>query len=198
MYTLIVDTEKAHLRIEVEKYLSREAAIFSMLDIESLIQLSSLIKDTLRVGGRVFVAGNGGSAATADHFAVDLGVGSLLRGKNFIEAISLSANSSILTALGNDTSFESIFSKQLDSHKPTSKDLVIVISASGNSPNIVRLLECAKSLGVKSFAFTGFDGGKAKEIADFCLHIPTEIGEYGIVEDLHLVVCHVVAEVIRN
>jgi len=150
-------------------------------------------------GGRVFIAGNGGSAATAEHFAVDLGVGSHIRSaKNVINAISLSSNSAVLTALGNDVSIDSIFSKQLEVMNPDIRDLVFVISASGNSPNIVQLLEVARNLKVTTCALTGFDGGRARELVDISIHVRTLVGEYGIVEDIHLAICHAITEILRK
>ena len=147
----------------------------------------------------MFIAGNGGSAATAERFSVDLGVGSHIRNsKNVVNAISLSSNTSVLTALSNDISFEMVFAKNLETMKPKKGDVVIVISASGNSPNIIALLDCAKKFQIKSCAFTGFDGGTAKKIADISIHVPTEFGEYGIVEDLHLSICHAIAESLRQ
>jgi len=180
-------------------YFDRESSIASYIDFRQIACLIGEIDTIVKSRGVVYIAGNGGSAATADHFAVDLGVGAHTRKKErVVNAISLSSNSAILTALGNDVSFENIFSMQLEIHNPGSADLVIVISASGDSPNILRLLETAKRYGVKTCAITGFDGGKAKSIVDISIHVPTNIGEYGIAEDLHLAICHAVAEALRK
>jgi len=180
-------------------YFDREATVASQIDLRQVVNLIGELHVVAKGKGRVYIAGNGGSAATADHFAVDLGVGAHIRKKaRVINAMSLSSNNAILTALGNDVSFDNIFSKQLEVHYPNQADLVIVISASGNSSNILRLLEAAKRYGVKTCAITGFDGGAAKSIVDLSIHVPTNIGEYGIVEDLHLAICHAVAEALRQ
>jgi D-sedoheptulose 7-phosphate isomerase len=180
-------------------YFNRESSVASHIDFRQIACLIGEIDAIVKTRGVVYLAGNGGSAATAEHFAVDLGVGAHIRKKKkVVNAISLSSNSAILTALGNDVSFEDIFSMQLEIHNPGSADLVIVISASGDSPNILRLLETAKKYGVKTCAITGFEGGKAKNIADVSIHVPTNFGEYGIVEDLHLAICHAVAEALRK
>ena len=183
----------------LKSYFNRNVSVASQIDLHQVASLIGELRTLAESKGIVYIAGNGGSAATADHFAVDLGVGAHIRKRErVINAISLSSNSAILTALGNDVSFDNIFSKQLEVHNPEFADLVIAISASGNSTNILRLLETAKRYGVKTCAITGFEGGAAKSIVDISIHVPTNIGEYGIVEDLHLAICHAVAEALRQ
>lgn len=183
----------------LKSYFTREALLASKMNFVHIGNLVEKLEVTRARGGRVFIAGNGGSAATAEHFAVDLGVGAHIRAKNrYIDAIALVSNTAILTAIGNDVDFEFVYSKQLEVNKPSKNDFVICISASGNSPNIIRLLETAKKLGVTSCAITGFDGGIAKSLSDISVHIETEVGEYGIVEDLHLSICHAITEVLRK
>lgn len=136
----------------------------------------------------VFLCGNGGSAANANHFATDLLFG---LGKNpgpIWKVISLSANTSLLTCLGNDTGYENIFSKQLEAAGQAG-DLLIAYSGSGNSPNVIRALETARIIGITSLALLGFDGGKAKALADLCLHFP--VSDMQIVEDLHMIASHI-------
>lgn len=192
-------TEKYNFGAFTRNYLDKESKIAREINLSPVEDLINELIFCSNQGRRVFIAGNGGSAATADHFAVDLGVGSHIRnGRNIVSAISLSSNASIVTALGNDISFESVFAKHFEVMKPEKGDLVVVISASGNSPNIIKLLETAKQFQVKTCAFTGFDGGKAKKIVDISIHVPTETGEYGIVEDLHLSICHSIAESMRR
>lgn len=191
-------TEKYDFGVLARNYLDKESKIAREIDLSPVKELIIDLIFCSNLGRRVFIAGNGGSAATAEHFSVDLGVGSHIRdARNVVNAISLSSNASIITALGNDISFESVFAKHFEVMKPEQGDLVVVISASGNSPNIIKLLETAKQFQIKTFAFTGFDGGKAKKIADISIHVPTETGEYGIVEDLHLSICHFIAESVR-
>lgn len=183
----------------LKDYFAREALVASRIDLGQINRLIKELHSNVAGKRRVYVAGNGGSAATADHFVADLGVGAHVRNKErIVDAISLTSNSSVLTALGNDVSFDSIFSKQLQIHQPRAGDIVIAISASGNSPNIIKLLEISKSYNVLTCALTGFDGGIAKSISDISVHVPTEKWEYGIVEDIHLAICHVVAEALRR
>lgn len=183
----------------LNSYFARESFLASQIDVNQIEVLVQKLANTTSNKGRVFIAGNGGSAATAEHFAADLGFGTHIRAMHkAVDAISLTANAAVLTAIGNDMDFELVFSKQFEIHCPTSRDFVIVISASGNSPNILRLLEIAKSLEVMSCAITGFDGGAAKTIADISIHVPSEKGEYGIVEDLHLAICHAISESLRK
>lgn len=138
-------------------------------------------------GATVFLAGNGGSAANANHLANDLIYGASSGGKGSFRVHALSANASVLTCLGNDTGYENVFSKQLEAlAKPG--DLLLVFSGSGNSPNILRVLEAARRLQVRSVSFLGFDGGKAKTLSDLALHFP--IDDMQVVEDLHMVAGH--------
>jgi len=143
----------------------------------------------------VFIAGNGGSATTASHMATDLGVGSLRR-NNPIRCISLVENTGVLTATSNDLDFSSIFSQQLKL-LGKSGDILICFSASGNSKNLIDAIGTAKLLGINTVGITGFDGGQVKRICDHSVHIPTELGSYGIVEDLHSTVSHLLTELIR-
>ena len=135
----------------------------------------------------IFLAGNGGSAANANHLATDLIYGANAKGKGALRVHSLSSNSSVLTCLGNDTGYENVFAKQLEALARPG-DLLLLFSGSGNSPNILRALEAARRLRVHSVSFLGFDGGKAKALSDLALHFP--IDDMQVVEDLHMIVGH--------
>ena len=169
-------------------YTKRINMAFSKIDQNSIDKVLSVLNQSFESGARIWIAGNGGSAATASHFATDLS-----RCKNSkyetIKGISLCDNSGLITAISNDFGYEYIFSRQL-SNLATSGDLLIVLSASGNSKNILEVLEWAKNNQVKTIALTGFDGGEANKIADISIHIPTEIGDYGVAEDTHSIICH--------
>jgi D-sedoheptulose 7-phosphate isomerase len=143
----------------------------------------------------VFVLGNGGSAATASHLACDLGKGTATEGAARFRVLSLCDNSSLLTALGNDHSFEQIFVEQLKGLLGD-RDVVIVISASGNSPNVLRALEYARSRGAQTIGLLGFGGGEAAKMVDVALVSATR--NYGIAEDLHLVLQHMLTQAIRK
>lgn len=140
---------------------------------------------------QVFICGNGGSAGNAIHVANDFLYGvSKVHGSG-IRAHALSANSAIVTCLANDKGYDIIFSHQL-AVQAAKGDLLIVLSGSGNSPNIISVLETARNLGVKSFAILGFSGGDAKIIADVPIHFA--INDMQISEDLQLIVCHMVMQ----
>lgn len=159
------------------------------LGIDCLVQE---ILDVNSVNGHIWLVGNGGSASTAEHFETDL---SFLRYGNLKESLSVEAltgNSAIVTAAANDASYDDLFTTILRK-KARSGDLLVAISASGNSRNILNAIEFSKSQGVKTFSILGFDGGKAKLISDQSLIISTNLGEYGVVEDVHLSICHAVS-----
>ncbi len=157
------------------------------------VEIGVFIKTLLNArakGVTIFFVGNGGSAATASHFANDLAIGTNDYDKPF-RVISLADNVPVLTALGNDFGYDEIFVRQLRVHAKKG-DVLVGISASGNSQNLVSAFEYAKSAGIKTVALTAFDGGKMKVIADEGVHVPTEPKEYGPAEDAHMVLDHLV------
>jgi D-sedoheptulose 7-phosphate isomerase len=139
----------------------------------------------------IYFVGNGGSAATASHFAQDLAAVGQKAAVSSFRTLSLTDNTSYITALGNDLGFDKIFSEQLR-HLFKKDDVLVAISASGNSPNIIAAAELAKKLGGHLFALTGFDGGKLATLAHHTLLVATPKGEYGPVEDAHMIIDHVV------
>jgi len=146
-------------------------------------------------GATIFLAGNGGSAANANHLAADLIYGVNQQGRGVFRVHSLAANPSVLTCLGNDIGYENIFSHQLEA-LAESGDLLLVFSGSGNSPNILQALKAAKKIGVTSVALLGYDGGGAKALADLPIHFP--IHDMQAVEDLHMIVGHLLMKVLRG
>lgn len=140
---------------------------------------------------RIFFLGNGGSASTASHFAIDLAVGSRCWEAPF-RALSLVDNSATLTALANDFGYEDVFVRQLRIQMVPG-DVVVAISASGNSANVVAAIDYANENGAVTVGLTGFDGGRLAEIAQVVVHAPTNQGEYGPAEDVHMIVDHLLA-----
>ncbi len=138
---------------------------------------------------RIFIAGNGGSAGTANHFTCDFGKNAVKSESDRPKIISLSANIEVLTALGNDFSYTDVFSEQLK-NLMYDGDLIILISASGNSPNVVKAAEYVKERGGTVIGLTGFSGGKLKELSDISIHIPCD--SYEKVEDLHMIITHAI------
>lgn len=144
-----------------------------------------------RANNRVFLCGNGGSAGNAIHLANDFLYGIAKRSGAGMKVMALTANSAVLTCLGNDLGYEHVFSEQL-AVQAQAGDLLIALSGSGNSPNIVRAIEQAKEIGVKSYAVLGFDGGKCKGLADAVIHFPVD--DMQISEDLQLIVGHMLMQ----
>ena len=170
------------------EYLSSVLNSISLTDIEKFVEV---LLEARERASSVFFIGNGGSAATASHFANDIAIGTSTDEKPF-RAISLCDNQAVITAIANDDGYEEIFSQQLQVLLKK-QDVVIAISASGNSPNLIRAIETAKKMSAITVGISAFDGGKMKEMVDVSLHVPTEKGEYGPAEDAHMVLDHLVS-----
>jgi len=140
---------------------------------------------------QLFICGNGGSAGNAIHLANDFLYGINKKTGGGLKVQALSANSAVITCLANDLGYDSIFSEQL-AVQAQSGDLLIALSGSGNSPNILRVIEQARAMGVKSYAILGFNGGKCKELADVPIHFT--VNDMQILEDMQLVVGHMVMQ----
>lgn len=156
--------------------------------------VSLLAKDmhtAWRNGRQVFFCGNGGSAGNAIHLANDFIYGVAKQTGAGIRAVALSANSAVMTCLANDVGYDHIYSEQL-AVLGNPGDVLVVLSGSGNSPNILKVLECAKAREIKSYAILGFSGGKAKELANESIHFPIE--DMQIAEDMQLVVGHMLMQ----
>ena len=141
-------------------------------------------------GSTIFFIGNGGSAATASHFANDLSFGTNQYKKPF-KVMSLADNLPVLTALGNDYGYDEIFIRQLKIYAKRG-DVLVGISASGNSQNVIKAFEYASTYEITTISLTAFDGGILKETSDYNIHIPTDEKEYGPAEDLHMILDHLV------
>ena len=145
----------------------------------------------------IWIMGNGGSASTAEHFETDLSFVRLGDTLKSLRASALTANSALITAIANDIGFEFVFSHQLR-RKAKAGDICILISASGNSTNLLEAIRIAQQLDLISVGILGFDGGKLAELVDYSVIVSTEIGKYGPVEDVHLAICHELASIIRS
>jgi D-sedoheptulose 7-phosphate isomerase len=171
-------------------YLDYLTNVLKAIDTREIGQFIETLLDARERGATIYFIGNGGSAATASHFANDIAIGTNSYEKPF-RAVSLTDNNAIITAVGNDFGYEEIFVRQLRV-LGRAGDVVVAISASGNSPNLIRTFNHAKAVGIKTVAITAFDGGKMKQIADECVHVPTALKEYGPAEDAHMVLDHLV------
>lgn len=174
------------------EYLERLKGLFDLLPLSKLDVITSLIEDAYVQRKQIFVIGNGGSAATASHMMNDLNKGVLGHKGDApwprFRVISLTDNVSLMTAWANDSDYNRVFSEPLR-NLAQSGDLLIAISASGNSPNIIAAAETARDLGLKIVALAGFDGGKLARLADAAFVVPSR--EYGPVEDVHMILDHI-------
>jgi D-sedoheptulose 7-phosphate isomerase len=167
--------------------------LLQSLSLDALERILEILKTARSRGATVYVAGNGGSAATASHWVNDLGKGTKKNGKPPMRVMSLSDNVSWLTALANDEGYDRVFAGQLENFAKA-KDVLIVISASGNSQNLVRAVEVARERGMLTIGFLGFDGGVLKGQVDEYLWLPTQKGAYGLVESAHSLLCHILTD----
>lgn len=173
-----------------EAYINYLQSVLLRVDTSEIGHFIETLLDARNRGATIFFIGNGGSAATASHFANDLAFGTNDY-KHPFRVISLTDNVPVLTALGNDFGYEEIFVRQLQV-LGNKGDVLVGISASGNSPNLLKAFDYALSAGIKTVAITAFDGGKMKDVADEGIHVPTEPREYGPAEDVHMVLDHLV------
>ena len=173
-----------------QRYFERLRQVLNGIDHSEIDRFVDLLLQARRSGRNIFFAGNGGSAATSSHFANDLSIGTRQQ-KNPFKVISLVDNVATLSAIGNDYGYDQIFARQIKVYGQ-SDDLLVGISASGNSPNLLRAFEAGQELGLITVSITAFDGGKLKELADHSVHVPTNAGEYGPAEDAHLILDHLI------
>lgn len=162
------------------------------LDIDSDMFSAQILK-CIKSGGHIWIIGNGGSASTAEHFETDLAFVKADSISQQIKTCALTSNSALITAIANDIGFQYIFSHQL-LRKASSGDLCIMISASGNSSNLIEAVRICKQLKITTLALLGFDGGELVKFVDYPILVRTELGRYGPVEDIHLALCHLVSE----
>jgi D-sedoheptulose 7-phosphate isomerase len=172
-------------------YLKRLTALFEALDMAEVHGVVEAFAEARAKGRTIYFVGNGGSAATSSHFSQDLAeVGRKAKAPLF-RSQSLTDNTSYITAMGNDYGFEYVFAKQLDQLFQEG-DVLVAISASGNSKNLIRAVETAKAKKGLTISLLGFDGGELKRISDRIVHVKTEKGEYGPVEDMHMILDHLI------
>ena len=175
-------------------YLSYLSELLKRLDTHAIAAFIKELEEARKSGNTVFLAGNGGSAATASHMANDIGLDVLKKSgtQTPFRVLALSASIPVITAIGNDDGYENVFLYQLKIHyRPGDK--LVVITASGNSPNVVIAAEWVKQQGGRVIGLLGFDGGKVKGLCDVVIHAETPKGEYGPVEDIHMIMDHLVS-----
>ena len=175
----------------IKQYTENLSDILKNIDTHVVSKIKNSLDSTIKNKSKIYILGNGGSAATASHMANDLSVGLKLRDIRNFNVESLSDNSSVCTAIANDIGYENIFYAQIK-NKIHKNDVLIAISCSGNSSNILKAVEYAITQGTTIIGLTGFDGGKLKELSNISFHVDTPKGEYGLVEDAHMILDHMI------
>jgi len=180
-------------------YVDYVRQIFNSIECSSFMQLEEELEEARRNGNTIFIAGNGGSATTATTMANDLGFDIVKKARTDrpLKILALTDNNAVMTAIANDAGYENIFLNQLQIHY-RSGDKLIGISASGNSRNVIKAVEWIKSNGGTTIGLLGFDGGRLEQICDIAIRVPTVAGEYGPVEDVHLIINHILAHWLQN
>jgi D-sedoheptulose 7-phosphate isomerase len=173
------------------QYIKRLIDILSTIDHDQISRIIEKLIFVEKNKSRVYLMGNGGSSATASHMANDLGAGLRRRDVINLDVMSLADNTPVITAISNDIGYENIFYMQLVGLLKK-EDLIIAISCSGNSINILKAVDYAKEVGSCIIAITGFDGGKLKNYADINFHVATNNNDYGLVEDTHMILDHII------
>lgn len=179
----------------VDDYLDRLRTALESLPRDRLDRLGEMLYRAYRDEKQVFTLGNGGSAATASHMAADLAKNTIAPNMRRFRVLSLNDNTPLLTALANDLGYEHVFSEQLKSLVRPG-DLLVALSASGNSPNVLEAIRCAREHCAEVVAVLGFDGGEAATLADLALVVPSD--HYGVVEDVQHVVNHILVDYFKS
>jgi D-sedoheptulose 7-phosphate isomerase len=179
----------------IEKYLRQMMHTLSEVPVEKIERIIELIQQAYVDEKQIFILGNGGSASTASHFCCDLAKGTVVDGKRRLRVISLTDNVALLTAYANDLGYESVFVEQLK-NLLQENDLVICITGSGKSPNVLSAIEYANKRGATTIGLLGFDGGLAKGMIKE--HITLRNHNYGQVEDLHMILAHVISQCFKE
>jgi D-sedoheptulose 7-phosphate isomerase len=174
----------------VNQYKLLLTTLINKIDPNAIKKIIEKFDSLHQNNGKIFVIGNGGSAATASHMVNDLGVGLKRRGIRNFNIESLADNVPVCTAIANDIGYENIFYAQLKDNL-TSNDILIAISCSGNSHNILKATNYAQKVGATIVGLTGFDGGMLKKTCDISIHVETEQNQYGLVEDIHMILDHI-------
>ena len=178
--TAVISTHFANLR-----------RVLTHVQVRAVQRIVDIFRDARERGSFIYIAGNGGSSSTASHWVNDLGKATKRSGRRPLKAMCLSDNVPWFSALSNDEGYERSFAGQLENFASPG-DVLTCISASGNSPNLVRAVEVARLAKVTTVGLLGFDGGALKRLVDEALCVETEKGMYELVEDVHAAICHAV------
>jgi phosphoheptose isomerase len=191
----IPDRQHAEAGEYAQMYFGLLTRAYSTIDWQQVTRAGEMLSTAAKAGKRIYSCGNGGSAAIANHLVCDCLKGARTDSTIAPEVVSLSATVELITAIANDIGVEEMFAYQVSSlGKPG--DVLISISSSGASPNIVEALKRAKQMGMHTIAMSGFQGGASRSVADISLHVAAE--NYGVVEDAHQSLMHILAQYLRQ
>lgn len=180
---------------QIKQYFDRLSTTISELNIEEISEAVNAIREAYEREATIYIFGNGGSAATASHFVCDFNKGISENLDKKFNLVCLSDNTPIVTAIANDISYDDIFYFQLK-NKLKADDLIIAISGSGNSKNVIKAVEYAKEIGTEVVGITGYSGGKLKELSDYYMHV--NIDDMQITEDIHMAFDHMMYRVLTD
>lgn len=171
-----------------KEYIGNVNKLVEAIDIPAVEKALDALWSAYQRGNKIFLFGNGGSAATAMHIVNDIVKGTTIEGKKAARAYCLSDNTSLLMAIANDISYEDVFVHQLKAYFDAG-DVAVGISGSGNSENVIRAIKYANENKGVTIGLTGFEGGKLRSLAQIPIHVPSK--HYGVIEDVHTVICHI-------
>jgi D-sedoheptulose 7-phosphate isomerase len=184
---------KAHDHIRT--YLDTLKRVLDELPVDAVARVMEVLEDAYRKDRTIFLCGNGGSAATASHWACDLAKGTVAAGAPRLRALSVADNPAMLTAYANDLEYARVFAEPLRTYARPG-DVAVLLTASGNSPNILEAARAAREIGMVTIGLIGFGGGKLSSLVDHSITVSCR--EYGPVEDLHLILDHIISLYLRR
>jgi len=179
----------------IRSYIVQLQSTLDLLPLQKISDAVSILYEARLAHRQVFIMGNGGSASTATHFVCDLAKNTRKPGWPDFRVLGLADNMALVSAYANDEGYENVFARQLESFV-RSEDVVVAISTSGNSPNVLEAVKVANERGATTIAFTGFDGGELASLANINIHVPSDCIEQ--VEDVHLMLEHLICTVLRE
>ncbi len=179
------------IRNFTKEYVLKLSQLLNKIDEGVVADIVDIFEQVSKNKKTIYIIGNGGSAATASHWANDFSAGLKRRNILSVDIKSLADNTPVCTAIANDIGYENIFKLQLQDVL-TKDDILFAISCSGTSPNIVNAVKYAKEIGAVVIGATGFDGGELLRLSDIKFHVQTPMGEYGLVEDVHMILDHII------
>ena len=175
--------------ISVKNYILNDTRL-----IDEIERATTIVVNAIKNGNKVIFCGNGGSAADSQHLAAEL-IGKFYFNRQSLPAVSLTVNTSIITAIGNDFGFDKVFARQLEGIGKTG-DVLIGLSTSGNSKNVVEAFKIAKKIGIKTVAFTGENGGILKDFADILINVPSN--DTPRIQEAHILIGHIICELVEK